>query len=309
MFTSSITPPRRGSLELRRVSYGNIFLQSPNQKIFFHSPATSVTTQKVFYSPLKYDFNSLLDSPSTSTTEIYQGTLLTPFKSTTLTQEGTPALQLTTLIASEPPAIEYKHFESKISSATHLDTHVITPAPNVGVRPIPRESTCHACRHKAVVYPCHNLTPPTQTCGVNRCCLVFCYKCIEFMVQKSAHVQLPSIIINGNWDKYLNNINTGEWCCPRCHGFCTCTICNKFNARLIAGEVKRKRPYRTRKEPNDYWKIDPTVYTNEDLMKMVGEPKWMPNKRSNNHESECLADETGAERCMNENGYCSKYSV
>lgn len=236
----SSTPPRRMSM-----TFTNIFLQTPTKNLYY-TPVSYTANRFIVTAPdTEHSLLSLINESSAAEKNLlidFLNDLPNPISFSPLQPIplDTPHEQATT-IQSVP--VEWTHAASKLN----FGNIEIGPAPRVYESPVVEVATCHGCRHKKPLYRCHNVNPPTATHKMTNCAFGFCESCIDRMAFKTQHVHLPSIGAVGGWKKYKADINTSTWCCPRCHGFCTCAQCKTKGDELPA---KRQR-----KAPSNYWEV------------------------------------------------------
>lgn len=278
----------------RRVSFTNILMYTPNG---LYTPSFTSAPTAFNTTPIKFDFlttpNKVVDSTSTFLdfiqslgTPIHFMNQITPPKSVT-------APPIETTLPTLPTSPSLKRALCFDTTQEEIDT---SEAPTVGIKPAPSMGYCHACRNQndspVLVYPCFNLAPPTNSYNsMSQCKLKYCLKHIEQMVGESRSVYgLPHIQSIGGWCKYIESVNTAQFCCPRCTGFCNCNKCRKYYDPT-APVTNKRHSKRSKSTPKPYWVIPKNEFPNyaeNALLALAGESAPSSPTRVITKRTQCL---------------------
>jgi hypothetical protein len=301
----SSTPPRRASVTIRRDSLTSIFYNSANKSLlvspmmmFSQTSFVTISPDKLTpftISPLRAD-NTTVMSHTQEFVDLIN-TLPAPGDFMSLFPVGTfntPSTTTSSIQYNTPPMAEPDHASSKVARKLNLDDSSISLSSDSNVC----EGRCHRCQGVKDVVACSNLNPP-MSYQKSKCMLKYCIPCISKIVTKNCHIRgLPCIDVLGGWNNYEISAFSKSWCCPKCMGFCPCNKCLEVATKLSTSTVLdtkgMPRVKRSRKQPGEFYVVDPVSYSESALLSMVGASKPMetgvmesrsPVKRSRQKES------------------------
>jgi hypothetical protein len=271
-------------ITVRRDSLTSLFFNSPSKSIlsppmmmFRTSSTFNVSPDKLSpftISPLKVD-NTVVMSHTQEFVDFVNsqpapGDFMSLFPVGTFNSPSTttPSVQYNT-----PPMAEPVHANSKVARKLNLDDSSISLSSDSNVC----EGRCHRCQGVKDVVTCSNLNPP-MSYQKSKCMLKYCIPCISKIVTKNCHIRgLPCIDALGGWNNYEISSFSSSWCCPKCMGFCPCNKCldvaTKLSTSTVLDTKGMPRVKRSRKQPGEFYVVDPVSYSESALLSMVGASK------------------------------------